>query len=290
MALKIDPEFRDLIPPLSTEEYVSLEKSILEEGCREAIILWNNFIIDGHNRYSICSKHNLPFRTVEKQFETKNDVCIWMIQNQFARRNLTNFVRGELGLKLDVFFKKKAEENLKKSAELTNIKVGKITGSENSTNPSEEKIQSIDVREEVAKAAGVSSFTISQIKRIKQLAPVEIKDSLETKLRSESSDKISINQAVKFVEALKEAPEIARGQIGKHVLEQYNNNPKISLETATQAAIKEHLIKEAEENIFKISYCFYFFDLSINEIISSKTLSTLYNFSLTILYKSAYDS
>lgn len=122
-----------------------------------------------------------------------------MIQNQFARRNLTNFVRGELGLKLDVFFKKKAEENLKKSAELTNIKVGKITGSQNSANPSEEKIQSIDVREEVAKAAGVSHFTISQIKRIKQLAPSEIKDSLETKLRSEGSDKISINQAVKFV-------------------------------------------------------------------------------------------
>ncbi|MCE5294303.1 MAG: hypothetical protein LLF94_06785 [Chlamydiales bacterium] len=68
----------------------------LEEGCREAIILCNGFIIDDHNRYSICSKHNLPFKAVEKQFEAKNDVCIWMIQNQFARCNLTAYVQGEL--------------------------------------------------------------------------------------------------------------------------------------------------------------------------------------------------
>ena len=71
----------------------------------------------------------------------------------------------------------------------------------------------ISFREEVSKITGLGHNTISQIKRIKQLAPVEIKDSLETKLRSEGSDKISINQAVKFVEALKEAPETARGQV-----------------------------------------------------------------------------
>lgn len=73
-------------------------------------------------------------------------------------------------MKLDVFFKKKAEANLVKSGKLFG-KGSEPKGSENSTNPLEEKIQSIDVREEVAKAAGVSSFTISQIKRIKQLAP-----------------------------------------------------------------------------------------------------------------------
>jgi transcriptional regulator with XRE-family HTH domain len=174
-----------------------------------------------------------------------------MIQNQFARRNLTAYVHGELGLKLKEFFKKKAEENRSKASIASNIN-RKYGSQENyidpvSPNSAKPEIQNVDVREEVAKITGLGHSTISQIEKIKKLAPVEIKDNLESRLRSSGADKISINQAVKFVEALKEAPETARGQIGKHVLEQYNNNPKISLETAVQAAIKEHIIKEAEE-------------------------------------------
>ena len=53
---KIDPEFRDLIPPLSQNEYEELEKSILSEGCRESIYTWNDYIIDGHNRYDVLQK------------------------------------------------------------------------------------------------------------------------------------------------------------------------------------------------------------------------------------------
>jgi hypothetical protein len=124
MELKIDSEFRDLIPPLSADELLNLEQSILTEGCRDAIQTWNGFIVDGHNRYSICSRLNLPFKVEEKEFSSRNDVCIWMIQNQFARRNLSNYVRGGLGLRLEEFFRQKAEENKviagRYGAELTN--------------------------------------------------------------------------------------------------------------------------------------------------------------------------
>ena len=47
--LIIDPEFKELIPPLTAEEYSGLEQSIIAEGCREPIITWDNIIIDGHN-------------------------------------------------------------------------------------------------------------------------------------------------------------------------------------------------------------------------------------------------
>ena len=53
--LKIDPEFKDLIRPLRRKEYLQLEENILDEGCRDPIIIWNDYIIDGHNRYSICT-------------------------------------------------------------------------------------------------------------------------------------------------------------------------------------------------------------------------------------------
>ena len=52
--LTIDEEFARLIPPLAEDEYKGLEESIITEGCREAIIVWGNIIVDGHNRYRIC--------------------------------------------------------------------------------------------------------------------------------------------------------------------------------------------------------------------------------------------
>ena len=93
---KIDPEFSSLIPPLTPEEFSGLEQSIINEGCRDAIILWNNIIIDGHNRYKICKEHNIPFRTQTKDFESRDDVILWMFRNQLSRRNLNDFQRIEI--------------------------------------------------------------------------------------------------------------------------------------------------------------------------------------------------
>ena len=76
MELKIDQEFKDLIPALSVDEVLNLEQSLLNEGCRDALVTWNGYLIDGHNRYAICTAHNLPYKVVEKQFDSMNDVCI----------------------------------------------------------------------------------------------------------------------------------------------------------------------------------------------------------------------
>ena len=72
--MKIDAEFQSLIPPLTFEEKKMLEESILNEGCRDAIVLWGDTIIDGHNRYEICTKHEIPFETVNREFESRNEV------------------------------------------------------------------------------------------------------------------------------------------------------------------------------------------------------------------------
>ena len=87
--LIIDEEFRFLLPALSKETYALLEENILENGCRDAIILWGNIIIDGHNRYEICTKHDIPFNTVRKEFSSRDDALIWIISTQVSRRNLT---------------------------------------------------------------------------------------------------------------------------------------------------------------------------------------------------------
>src|SRR5665811_858482 len=89
MNLNIDPEFKAIIRPLSESEHTKLEKSLLKEGCRDSIIVWNDTIVDGHNRYEICTKNNKPFKTFEIKFSDKEEAIQWIIENQLARRNLT---------------------------------------------------------------------------------------------------------------------------------------------------------------------------------------------------------
>lgn len=96
--MNINPEFKSLIPPLSADEFSQLEANILAEGCRDSLVVWNGTLIDGHNRYEICSKHGLPYQVVEKHFESTSDVRIWMRNNQMGRRNLTPAWRIELAL------------------------------------------------------------------------------------------------------------------------------------------------------------------------------------------------
>ena len=87
--LKIKQEFRDLIPPLAKEELEGLEKNILANGCEQPIKLWQGFIVDGHNRYSICSKHGLTFKTEELIRENESQVLLWIIDHQLDRRNIS---------------------------------------------------------------------------------------------------------------------------------------------------------------------------------------------------------
>lgn len=98
MELKIKEEFKKLIPPLTAEEFKQLETNCIDEGIRDAIVTWNGFIIDGHNRYKIATDWQLSFKTIEKAFESEYHVIEWMLVNQFGRRNLTetqkSYLRG----------------------------------------------------------------------------------------------------------------------------------------------------------------------------------------------------
>lgn len=122
MELIINPEFQNLIPSLNLEELSSLETSLKHEGCRDPLVVWNNTIIDGHHRYAICTKHGISFDVVEKsELETELDVKLWMINNQFSRRNLPTETRLALAYKFKGFEAQKAKErqlaNLKQFSE-----------------------------------------------------------------------------------------------------------------------------------------------------------------------------
>lgn len=193
MELKIKEEFKKLIPPLTAEEFKQLETNCINEGIRDAIVTWNGFIIDGHNRYKIATDWQLSFKTIEKAFESEEAVKEWMIINQFGRRNLSNYDRAKLGLELEDIFSKKAKANLRLSGEIygkgCQISDKPITLFEEQ--PIEKKpieIKPIDTKKEVAKIANVSHDTIAKVKVIEQKAAPEVKEKLST-------GEISINQA-----------------------------------------------------------------------------------------------
>lgn len=91
MELKIEPEFRDKIPPLTETEFKQLEENIVRDGeVREPLVVWNSTIIDGHHRWKIIEKHpEIPYKVKRMEFTDKWAAIVWMCQNQLGKRNLT---------------------------------------------------------------------------------------------------------------------------------------------------------------------------------------------------------
>ena len=125
--ITINEDFAKLIPPLTEDEYAGLEASIVSEGCRDALILWGDVLIDGHNRYRICTEHNIPYETRQMEFENRDDVLLWIMRNQLSRRNLNDFQRIELVRRYEDAVKAQAEQRML-SGKADPVVSGKIAG------------------------------------------------------------------------------------------------------------------------------------------------------------------
>lgn len=108
--MQIDQEFKSLMPALTNEEYRQLEENIIKEGCRDALVTWNDTLIDGHQRYEICTKNNIPFKTVAKELENREEVIVWIIKNQLGKKNMSDYSKGSKKLSINLL--KKHPKNL----------------------------------------------------------------------------------------------------------------------------------------------------------------------------------
>jgi N6-adenosine-specific RNA methylase IME4 len=86
----VKDEFRDFLPELTHEELALLEAECLSDGIRDPLVVWNDILIDGHNRYAIAKKHNLEYTTVQKDFESELHAKLFMIRLQKGKRNLSD--------------------------------------------------------------------------------------------------------------------------------------------------------------------------------------------------------
>lgn len=193
--ITINPVLQSYIDPLTASEYAALERSLLAEGCRDALVLWNGVLIDGHNRHAICTKHQIPFVTLENNsFEAIDDVMLWIIDNHLARRSVSDFQRGVLALR---------------KKEIVGARIAQTVSN---PAPNSTSARSAGTREETAQLARLSNNTLVQIEKIQKAATPELVAALK-------SGTISINAAA-TVASLPEAEQLAAVAGGKKLLQQ----------------------------------------------------------------------
>ena len=171
--LTVDPEFHALIPPLSADERTALEASLLAEGCRDALVVWNGVILDGHNRYEICQAHRIPFETIERAFPTRDHAIVWIVQNQMARRNISQYAKDEMVIEA----MKPALERIGLARMKEEGRKGGTKGVADSATPLGDDLPPRKTDSELAKLADTSERGIRQSAYIAENAPEPIKEA-----------------------------------------------------------------------------------------------------------------
>lgn len=223
----IDKEFEDLIPPLTADEYTMLEKSILSDGCRDPLVVWDGILVDGHNRYKICRKYNISFSTVNHTFNDRDEAKLWMMHNQLARRNLNDAQRIAIVRKCESSVKAKAEERQKAT-----LKQNTSTVRENLPT------RAGRATDELGELAGVSRKTYEHATAVLDMAPEEVSQAM-------TEGKLSINKAYEVTQLEPEQQE----EIAER-LKNIKNEPE---ETNTPAKIinavsKPHVAQNSGNN------------------------------------------
>ena len=193
MELRIDQALKAYIDPLTPDEHESLERSILAEGCRDALVVWDDLLIDGHNRYGICQKHSLPFNTVQAtQFKSMDDVHLWMIDQHLGRRSVSDFQRGVLALrKREIIAGRRAAAAAAVMAAKAEVSESQSEEApwEGDTDPVVAKAlagvakvpdEALDTREALARAARLSAGQVKMIETIQEKAAPEVIAAVKT--------------------------------------------------------------------------------------------------------------
>ncbi len=202
MTIVVNEELQAYIDPLTPEEEEALERSILAEGCRDALVLWGDVLVDGHNRYRICQKHGLPFQVVQNpRFRSIEDVHLWMIDQHLGRRSVSDFQRGVLALRKKVIV---AERSASPSQDASDAPFdGGVAAAPSAP---------LNSREALAKAARLSNSQIVMIEKIQKLAAPEVVAAVR-------AGTISINAAA-AVSSLPAEEQVAAAAAGKDELKQ----------------------------------------------------------------------
>lgn len=218
MNISINEDLKAYIEPLTADEHEALERSLLAEGCRDALVLWGDVLVDGHNRYGICQKHGLPFNTVQNpKLKTLEDVHLWMIDQHLGRRSVSDYQRGVLALrKREIVAGRRARAQAQANEARPGDEVVRPEEEEASLEATAKAAvlepKPLQSREDIARAARLSSSQVGMIEKIQKQAAPEVVAALK-------AGELSLNAAA-VVASLPVAEQQAAAQTGKEGLKQ----------------------------------------------------------------------
>ncbi len=216
MNIVVQEDLKSYIDPLTPDEHDALERSLLAEGCRDALVLWGDILVDGHNRYGLCLKHGIEFRTVQNtRFKSIDDVHLWMIDQHLGRRSVSDFQRGVLALRKKeiVAEREAAAKAAARDAHLRAEVLGEaepvsvIDGA-----PAVAAEPPLKSREAVARAARLTAGQVTMIEKIQKQAAPELVAAVR-------AGTISLNAAA-AVAGLPVEEQVAAASAGKDELRQ----------------------------------------------------------------------
>ena len=216
MNIVVQEDLKSYIDPLTPDEHDALERSLLAEGCRDALVLWGDVLVDGHNRYGICQKHGLPFSTVQNpRFKSIEDVHLWMIDQHLGRRSVSDFQRGVLALRKKeiVADREAAARAARKDAHMRAEVLGEAEPvSPIDGEPAVAAEAPLKSREAIAKAAKLTPSQVTMVEKIQKQAAPELVAAVR-------AGTISLNAAA-AVAGLPMAEQVAAAAAGKDELKQ----------------------------------------------------------------------
>jgi N6-adenosine-specific RNA methylase IME4 len=172
MTIRIDSEFKALIAPLQPDERQQLEENLVAHGCRDPLVLWKDTLIDGHNRYEICQRRSIKYRTVEMALPSRDHVLLWIEENQLGRRNLGDDQRAAIARSVE-----------KRRAALARLEQQRAAGKQGGRG--KKKSVGVDVAPtvydrsrktvvQISKKARVSEWKLRQVREIEKKKPEAI--------------------------------------------------------------------------------------------------------------------
>ncbi|WP_282270387.1 plasmid replication/partition related protein [Stenotrophomonas sp. PS02298] len=210
MDIIVNEELKAYIDPLTQDEHDALERSLLAEGCRDALVLWGDVLIDGHNRYGICSRHGIPFNTVQNtRFKSMDDVHLWMIEQHLGRRSVSDYQRGVLALrKRDILEARRRSEQEQLRRESEGEAAPSTTDNDSPPWDPAPKLSKADL----AREAKLSPSQVTMIEKIHDHATAEVIEAMRV-------GAISLSAAA-TVASLPEDEQRAAARGGKDELKQ----------------------------------------------------------------------
>ena len=188
-------ELRSYLPMMEDDLLKQLKEDVRKNGVNDPILYWvtpegKKLVIEGHTRLTAAisaHKKDVPTKEIKEDFNSLDDIKLWMIKHQFQRRNLSSLERIELAFHSKETIEKTAKQNLSKAGKGENI-----------NNP-------IDTTAEIAKIAGVGRTTVIRYTNV-------LANASQAVLKKLKQGEISINAAYSSIKVVEPKKDIRKTQ------------------------------------------------------------------------------